>query len=218
MMAPQAAGIVGGGEQITNDIAGICGCCNAFPSALLAMFCPCVVYGQNRERVGIQAFAPACAVFVLALVALQAITHVATASQQDAYVTCLVGGTCAGGTSALSVNGVRGCDCSELSMALDGRLLMCQVVNFLVLAALLGPNRSALQKATGQPDGGPANFILGAFCVCCIQAQEHRVIEAKWRANNMQVRPPFIRHLPIIIVRAFSVRSGALLSWLGGRV
>jgi Cys-rich protein (TIGR01571 family) len=203
-MSPQQQQHQHGGapEEITNGMSGVCGCCNnglkPIGSFCLALFCPCVAYGQNRERAGLQPCFPAALSLAIPLMII-------ALSETGIYIDALlyedVFEDIRGDTVRNGINDIwLGEAIRKLSLSVVivwGIGLLLGILLMVIFAILLGPTRSNVQRITGVADGGCANYILGGCCSPCILAQEHRIIERKWRANNEQPLSSGLAIMPV---------------------
>jgi Cys-rich protein (TIGR01571 family) len=155
----------GGGEEITNGLGDICGCGSLF----LSIFCPCVAYGQTRERAGLQACLPAAMTLLIPLLMAQLIRGLGVYFYRMHVELWLHTLQPDEGPAFFYLN-----------------LVLAQWMPTVVFAVLLAPNRKDLQKITGVAEGGCANYIMAGCFPCCVLAQEHRIIAQKWGANNEQ--------------------------------
>eukprot|EP01043_Picozoa_sp_COSAG02_P067236 COSAG02_NODE_10732_length_1872_cov_1.324309_1_plen_274_part_10 len=140
-------------EEITNDLSSVCGCHNGCGSFCLAIFCPCVAYGQNRERAGLQPCLPAALSLAIPLMIIALI---------DTFLVLVLSA------------GMRFWHYTDFMIHTIPNLV--SILYMVILAILLGPTRSNVQRITGVADGGCCNYVLGGCCSICILSQEHRII------------------------------------------
>ena len=167
-------------NAIANTLAGVgCGGCDSKGAGehwCIACCCPCLAYGQVRERAGLQPCIPAVLTFLLPILLVEWIWVI------------IIGRPIP--EDCQSMWGPQDCKSPwRQKHSDDATTLMIRYPQMLYMGFLLGKNRSALQRLTGSRDGRAVNYILGAFCTCCVLSQEHRVIGDLWRANRKQPLP-----------------------------
>ena len=197
---------IGGGvdDEITNG-GGVCGCSRGVGSFGLALCCPCIAYGQTRERAGLQGCLPAALSLVIPLAIVQLIVGclgVAMYKLDNDYFleACVVyesqwdpdyednDGTY--GTLIFFKDNLDNCSGDDFFLVINAVRALLALLSMAIFASLLGPTRTDLQRVTGVADGGCANLLLGGCCWVCVLAQEHRIIERKWKANSERPLKP----------------------------
>jgi Cys-rich protein (TIGR01571 family) len=168
-------------EAITNDL-GVFGCFNNCGSCLLGWFCSCVLYGQTRERAGLQACLPAAMTIGIPMLVFYAIYGAVVVPPYMDVMQCI-----SNNAGQQHQDPAIACQTESAALSAHSRYMYPLVfVLYLFYGYTMGTNRSALQKITNVPDEGPMNYLLAAFCFTCAVCQEHRVIERKWIQNNRQ--------------------------------
>lgn len=178
---------------ISNDCSEICSCFEDCESCLLGWFCPCVAYGQSRERAGLGPCLPAALMFIIPSVVMNCAIYLFDPFryggsywymlQECHYDPTLVFG------AQLSDHCRGAMDLYHVCWIVTQSIRLVLMVYFMFL---LGKNRTKLQQVLGQnvTSNTSCNYFLGfctPCCTACMLTQEHRVIKRKWIANNSQV-------------------------------